>query len=114
MADNLDTITKNISRIGVQADKLQALSAQARAAGQEDKAQDLATQAVLLMAKKATLHMQRRKIVTSSPAWQQLMKHLDDLDQKAAATKADMEKAKDTVETAKTVIGALGKVLTVL
>jgi len=114
MADDLDTISKDIERLGGCANDLQALSAKAIQAGDAAKAQDLATQAVIMMGKKAELSAKRRSLETSNPEWRQLLDNLDDLEQKAQGAKADMQKTQDTVEAAKTVLGAVSKILTVL
>jgi len=107
-------ISDTIDRLHAGAQKLQALSSKAEQGGHAEQAQDLTTQAVLMMAKKANLQAKQRDIETSSPEWQALGGHLDALEHNAEQTKADMQKAQDTVETAKTVISTVGKLLTAL
>ena len=114
MADDLDTINTDIERLGTSAITLQTLSAQAMKDGDPAKAQELATQALLMMGKKAELRTKRRDLEASSPQWRAMLDQLDDLDQKAEDAKADMQKANDTVETAKTVLSVVGKIITAL
>jgi|GEM_PF-1865286 len=114
MADDLDTMNDNIERLGDSAIKLQSLSAQAMRDGDPTKAQELATQAMLMMGKKAELRAKRRDLEASSSDWRDMLDKLDDLDHKAERTKTHMQEAEDTVEAAKTVLSAVGKILTVL
>ena len=114
MADELDTISNHIERLGDSAINLQTLSSQAMRDGDPAKAQDLATQAMLMMGKKAELRARRRDLEATGDQWRNMLDKLDDLDQKASEAKANMHKAEDTVEAAKTVLGVVGKILTVL
>ena len=114
MADDLDTVNTHIERLGDSAINLQSLSAQAMRDGDPAKAQDLATQAMLLMGKKAELRARRRDLEATGEQWSNMLDKLDDLDQKAKRAKTHMHEVQDTVEAAKTVLGVVGKILTVL
>lgn len=93
---------------------LQALADHARAQGDFVGAQDLNTQAVALSGKLNDLSAKRRGQAFESTGWQALAAHLDALNAQAQETEGQMQTAEDNVETAKTIVGLVGKLLTAL
>jgi len=108
------TLNQQIDALNQTVLNLQALADSARAKGDFGGAQDLSTQAVALSDQLGPLRTQRRDEAVQSAAWQELSAHLDALNAQAKDTAGQMQSAEDNVATAKTVVGMVGKLLTVL
>lgn len=108
------TLSQQIDALKQAVLNLQAMADRARAKGDFVGAQDLNTQAVALSGKLNGLSDERRDQAFASAGWQALSAHLDALNSEAQDTQGQMQSAEDNVETAKTIVGLVGKLATVL
>lgn len=109
-----ETLTQQINSLKQSVLNLQALADNARSQGGFIHAQTLSSQSVTLANQLLTLSSERQDAVIGSDAWAELGAAMDKLNTEAKATQGDMQSAEANVETAKTLIGLVGKLAAVL
>jgi len=108
------SLDQQIDSLNQSALNFQALADRARAKGDFARAQELSAQAVALGGQLNHLRVTRRGEAIQSNAWKALTAHMDALNAEAKQTEGKMQSAEDNLETAKTIVGLVGKLTAML
>jgi hypothetical protein len=106
-----ETVNQQIDRLNQSVLNLQTLADRARAQGDFVRALKLSNQSVALSGDINRLCEQQQVQAFESSTWQILSAKLDALNVEAQMTEGRMQDASNNVETAKTIIGLVGKLV---